>query len=99
MIGHFLQFADQILIDVARLSDLGRGLARAVTTAAIDTARSWRGVTVIGLSVSASAPEAIALYESLGFERWGVEPDAVRIDGVSHAEVHMALDLSRTPSV
>ena len=70
-----------------------RGHARAVTRAAIDIARAWRTVTIVTLSASADAPAAIALYESLGFERWGFEPDVVRIDGVSCDEVHMALTL------
>ena len=71
----------------------GRGCGRAVTQAAIDTARSWDGVAIIALCASASATGAIALYHSLGFEPWGVEPDAVRVDGASHDEIHMTLRL------
>lgn len=71
----------------------GRGLGRAVMLRAIEHARSWDGVEVVALSVSARSPEAIALYESLGFVRWGTEPDAMRIDGESFDEVHLALHL------
>ena len=68
----------------------GLGLGRAVMTKAIEVARSWEGVEVLGLSVSAQSPAALALYESLGFVRWGLEPDAMRIEGESFDEVHLA---------
>lgn len=72
----------------------GRGFGRAVMIRAIEQARSWKGVEVIGLSVSARSPVAIALYESLGFERWGIEPDALRIGGESFDEIHLSLVLN-----
>lgn len=73
----------------------GRGLGRAVMARAIEHARAWDGVEVVGLSVSARSPSAIALYESLGFVRWGIEPDAMRIDGESFDEVHLTMRLER----
>ncbi len=69
------------------------GLARRVVQAAIERARSWPGVEWVALSVSGDAPGAIALYESLGFERWGLEPEAMQVDGVRRDELHMALRL------
>ncbi len=69
----------------------GRGLGRAVMNLAIDTARTWRGVECIWLSVSDRTPAARALYGSLGFVTWGTEPDAIRIGGESAAEHHMHL--------
>lgn len=69
----------------------GRGVGRAVTSAAIETARSWDGVGQIELCVSHNAAAAISLYESLGFEVWGRHPDAMRIDGTSYDEVHLVL--------
>lgn len=75
----------------------GRGLGRAVVAAAVDVARAWPDVDIIQLSVSDHSPEARAIYESLGFVAWGVEPDCLRIDGRGYAEVHMALRL-RTSS-
>lgn len=71
-----------------------RGLGRAVMRAAIDVARSWPGVHLVHLSVSARSPEAQALYESLGFVRWGIEPDALMIDDASADEHHMQLRLN-----
>lgn len=71
----------------------GTGLGRAVMLCAIEQARAWNGVEVIGLSVSARSPGALALYESLGFVRWGLEPDAMRIDGESFDEIFLSLRL------
>lgn len=70
-----------------------KGYARAIMHAAIATARSWEGVDIICLAVSAKSADALALYESLGFERWGLEPDVVRVNGEAYDEIHMALRL------
>ena len=72
----------------------GRGLGRAIMLRAIEQARAWDAVEVIGLSVSARSPGALALYESLGFVRWGLEPDAMRIDSESFDEIHLSLHLA-----
>ncbi|MGH7243870.1 MAG: GNAT family N-acetyltransferase [Phycisphaerales bacterium] len=73
----------------------GRGLARAVVARAIEVARQWPGIGAIQLAVNANAPKARKLYESLGFKEWGYEPDAVRIDGTSYGEHHMAIQFER----
>jgi ribosomal protein S18 acetylase RimI-like enzyme len=70
-----------------------RGCARALMTACIEQARAWPGVSRIALSVSERTPEARALYESLGFTTWGIEPDAVRIGTESANERFMHLTL------
>lgn len=75
----------------------GRGLGRAVTTAAMTEALTWRDPEIAVLTLSVSVPDqgpspARALYESLGFSVWGVEPDALRTaDGRAFAEAHMQL--------
>lgn len=71
----------------------GQGLGRAVTAAAIEAARGWAGVEFIDLGVSENAPEALALYESLGFRAWGREPQATEHDGRRYDEIHMTLRL------
>jgi hypothetical protein len=50
-------------------------------------------VGFVHLSVSERAEVASALYESLGFVTWGVEPAALRFDGANVAERHMQLVL------
>lgn len=69
----------------------GNGYGRAVVHRAIEVAKSWPGVERITLSVSVHHPAAIGLYRSLGFEEWGREPDALRVDGRSYDEIHMFL--------
>src|SRR5437868_12857654 len=49
------------------------------------------GVTSVHLSLSESATAARHLYEKRGFETWGVEPDAIRFEGMSDSERHMWL--------
>lgn len=74
-------------------SHRGKGLGRAVVTEAIETARTWPGVVFIDLGVSANAPEAQRLYESLGFEKWGREPESTEHEGRRYDEIYMALRL------
>jgi GNAT superfamily N-acetyltransferase len=71
----------------------GHGYGRMVMEYAIGLARSWGGVDILQLGVSGNAPEAMGLYLSLGFVEWGVEPDCVRIHGVSYDEHYLALRL------
>jgi ribosomal protein S18 acetylase RimI-like enzyme len=68
-------------------------LGKALVEAAIAHARTLPGVEWIELSVSSAAPGAQRLYESLGFRHWGTEPDALRHEGRSVVERHMALKL------
>jgi len=41
------------------------------------------GVRVLNLDVRETQEAAIALYESLGYERWGVHPNYARVRGRS----------------
>lgn len=71
----------------------GAGLGRRIVEAAIATARTWPGVACVQLTVSEKAIAARRLYESQGFTAWGLEPDALRVDGVTYDESHMRLAL------
>ncbi len=66
-----------------------RGLGRRVMERTLEYAQSLEGLEVIGLSVSAEAPAAQAMYESFGFQEWGREPRALRIGDRRPTEVHM----------
>jgi RimJ/RimL family protein N-acetyltransferase len=75
------------------LSYRRRGLGAALLQAVITHARSIDGVRQLGLSVNASNVAARALYHSAGFVSWGVQPRALRIDGVFQDEEHLLLRL------
>lgn len=68
-----------------------RGFGRALMKAALAHARSLTGVRLIKLGVTASNREARKLYQSLGFTSYGVEPDALQVDGMFHDEEHYVL--------
>jgi ribosomal protein S18 acetylase RimI-like enzyme len=69
----------------------GKGLGRAVVATAVELAASWQGVDFVDLSVSANSPEARRLYESLGFQQWGREPETLQHDGQRYDEINMTL--------
>lgn len=71
----------------------GLGLGRGVVAGVVEIAQSWPGVTQVQLAVSEAAEPAYRLYASLGFVEWGREPDALRVEGVLHGEIHMSLKL------
>lgn len=71
----------------------GHGLARLLMQAAIVHARTMRGIRQVQLSVTASNTAATALYASLGFKIYGLEPEALCVNGALHDEALMALPL------
>jgi ribosomal protein S18 acetylase RimI-like enzyme len=75
----------------------GKGFGSRLLDEAIRYARSLPGVTSVHLSVGESAGAARHLYDSVGFETWGVEPDAIRFEVQSEGERHMRLPLSFGP--
>lgn len=70
-----------------------RGIGEALVQAALGFARQL-GVSQVQLGVAVKAEAALHLYQSLGFEIWGTEPDAIRHGDQSVAEHHMVLFLS-----
>ena len=58
----------------------GRGLARALTLA-VEAAARDQGFGRLNLDVRATQTGAIQLYESLGFTRWGTNPDYAEVEG------------------
>ncbi len=67
------------------------GAGRALMETLITHARTLDGVTDIHLSVAERAEPARALYDSLGFSVWGVEPGGLFVQGVSVPLQHMVL--------
>ena len=71
----------------------GRGLGRALVQTALQDARAC-GIELVILTVTKGNRPACRLYENAGFTAFGVEPDAIRVDGVSFGKQHMFLQLS-----
>ena len=70
-----------------------RGIGLDLLAAMLRHARALDGVSWIYLSVSSASPEAQLLYQRVGFQAWGTEPAALRHDGQTVVEHHMALCL------
>lgn len=68
-----------------------RGFGRALVDAAIAHARSVDGVRQLKLAVNATNTAARLLYQSVGFVRFGVEPDALYVDGSYYDEEYYVL--------
>lgn len=60
----------------------GHGLARMIMRRVEEAARAL-GYQVLNLDVRETQEAAISLYESLGYERWGVHPCYARVGGRS----------------
>jgi nucleoside-diphosphate-sugar epimerase/GNAT superfamily N-acetyltransferase len=71
----------------------GRGLGRRLLAAIIEEARKMGGVERLLLVVVAGNTPAQALYRTLGFQTYGVEPKALKIGGAFVDEEHMVLFL------
>jgi len=70
----------------------GQGLARALMQALLAQAQQ-DGIESLVLTVTQGNAAATALYESLGFKTFGVEPDAVRLGSVHLSKQHMVWHL------
>ena len=69
------------------------GVARRLVSAALDAARAMSGVLQVKLAVEGTNAAATALYRSFGFEEYGREHRALRVEGRFYDEVHMVLYL------
>jgi ribosomal protein S18 acetylase RimI-like enzyme len=74
--AHAAQLMHSYIAPYAR----GHGLARMLTVHVEDRARDL-GYYVLNLDVRETQEAAIRLYESLGYERWGVHPDYAFVRG------------------
>lgn len=76
-----------------RANRRGSGLADAVMTALL--AHAAEHVEQIHLSVAATNGRAIGFYKRLGFEAFGTEPRALKVDGVYIDELLMVKVMAR----
>jgi ribosomal protein S18 acetylase RimI-like enzyme len=74
----------------------GQGVGRALLEELLAHARV-AGVQSLVLTVTDGNAAATRLYEAAGFRSFGVEPDAIRVDGRSYAKNHMHLHLGTAP--
>jgi len=72
-----------------------RRLGRALVDAVVAHARAQSGVEQIKLGVNATNEPAKGLYRACGFVRYGVEPNAICVDGVYYDEELYVLRLVR----
>lgn len=74
----------------------GQGVGRALLDALVTHARGI-GLAALVLTVTEGNPQAQRLYAAAGFRSFGIEPDAIRVDGRSYSKNHMRLDLGTAP--
>ena len=69
------------------------GVGGKLLSSAIKYTRNLNGVRQIHLSVNKCAAPALHLYEKLGFQTWGIEPNALFYDGEFMTAHHMLLEV------
>lgn len=69
----------------------GKGLAKTMLLSAIEKARKLPGLELLHLGVNPDNPPVVKLYESVGFQKWGFEKHALKIDGRYVDEDQMVL--------
>jgi ribosomal protein S18 acetylase RimI-like enzyme len=72
-------------------SQRGRGIGRALLEEVLRRARGQEGLEQVLLGVGSRQLAAMGLYESLGFERFGIEPRALKVEGQEIDEHWMVL--------
>lgn len=75
----------------------GKGAAKAMMLYIVDRARGYPGLEQVSLSVSAPQEAARRLYNALGFEVYGYERRALKVDDTYVDEEHRVLWLHAPP--
>lgn len=83
---HKLRHIANLSSMLVRPSHGGRGIGRALLQSCIDQASAATGLEMLTLTVSVSSTYAVKLYEHAGFQRYGLLPRAIRIDGSNGVE-------------
>lgn len=73
----------------------GSGIGEALLTAAVNQAKTIDAIEKINLSVTASNEKAKKLYSKLGFQTFGLEEKALKINGVYYNDEHMVLHFDK----
>ncbi len=72
---------------------VGQGIGRALLDRLVAEARAG-GIELLVLTVTDGNQAATTLYERASFHSFGVEPDAIRVDGRGYGKRHMFLDMT-----
>jgi ribosomal protein S18 acetylase RimI-like enzyme len=72
-----------------------KGAGRSLMAAVIKAASARPEVLVLTLTVTEGNEAALRLYRSVGFEAWGIQPNAIRTESGFKGKVHMSLALLR----
>ncbi len=86
---HKAQVWGVFVLDSHRGKKIGREMMQAVIT----SARELAGLRRLRLSVAATQQAARGLYVALGFRSFGIEPEALYVDGAYIDEEHFFLSL------
>jgi ribosomal protein S18 acetylase RimI-like enzyme len=70
-----------------------RGLGQALMAVLLAQARALPGLAQLDLTVTEGNTAALTLYQRCGFTAFGMQPDAIRVDGQPLAKIHMRLCL------
>lgn len=84
-----LKHAALIVGMYVRESARGKGVGKALLTAAMSHASQRAGIKVITLTVTEGNAPAVRLYQSAGFQVWGVQPMAIATPSGFKGRVHM----------
>lgn len=81
-----------------RASCRGQGIGRALLVALLGRIKACPGVEQVSLTIVSGQVAARALYLSLGFEPYGLEPRGLKVDGRYFDNEHMVLAISNQRS-
>ena len=70
----------------------GKGIAEKLLLEVIRRAKNIDGLSKIILSVTQPQEKALGFYEHLGFVKYAVEKDAMRVEGQKIDEIFMSLE-------
>ncbi len=71
----------------------GFGVGEALLTEALNKARTIEGIEKVNLAVMSNNQKAKRLYAKLGFQTYGLEEKAMKINGTYFDDEHMVLHI------
>lgn len=74
-----------------------QGVGQQLVAACVAAAHRVPGLTQLVLTVTATNTHVVRLYEQAGFRAWGLLPDAIVVNGVGFAKLHMVYLLGPLP--